>query len=126
MNQNYDFGGAHHGNEYMSVELPLLLAWDLVQNYSIDPDITDYVDNREIWIIPLVNPDGREMNQRYNANGVDLNRDYGYMWDGEGGSPSPFSQPEVQVMRAHGLDESRCPIVFVSYSSTICQLCLEL
>jgi parallel beta-helix repeat protein len=98
--------GCHHGNEYMSVELPLLLAWHLVENYTIDPDITDLINNREIWIIPLVNPDGRQAGSRYNSNGVDLNRDYGYMWDGSGSSPSPFSQPETQVIRNHALDNN--------------------
>jgi len=98
--------GAHHGNEYMSFELPLLLAWLLVENYTIDPYITDLVNNREIWIIPLVNPDGREAGSRYNSNGVDLNRDYGYMWDGEGGSSSPFSQPETRIIREHALDNN--------------------
>jgi len=98
--------GAHHGNEYMSMELPLLMAWHLVQNYSVNPYIKNLVDNREIWIIPLVNPDGREMGTRYNANGVDLNRDYGYMWSGEGGSPSPFSQPETQIIRKHALENN--------------------
>ena len=106
------FCGCHHGDEYMSVELPLLLAWDLVQNYTLDPVITDYVDNREIWIIPLVNPDGREMGQRRNANNVDLNRDYGYMWDGAGSSSSPFSQPETQIIREHALDNN----IVLSYS----------
>jgi len=95
--------GAHHGNEYMSVELPLMLAWLLVQNYTIDPYITDLIDNREIWIIPLVNPDGREAGSRYNANGVDLNRDYGFMW---GQYSQPFSQPETQVMRENALDNN--------------------
>jgi len=69
--------GLHHGNEYMSAELPLNLALLLVQNYSSDPTITELVDNREIWIIPMVNPDGREAGTRYNAHGVDLNRNYG-------------------------------------------------
>ena len=98
--------GAHHGDEYMSVELPLLLAWHLVENYGIDPSLTNLVDNREIWIIPMVNPDGREAGTRRNANNVDLNRDYGYMWIGSGGSPSPFSQPETQSIRDHALDNN--------------------
>ncbi|MCK4333106.1 MAG: carboxypeptidase regulatory-like domain-containing protein [Thermoplasmatales archaeon] len=98
--------GCHHGDEFMSVELPLLLAWHLVENYASDPYIEDLVDNREIWIIPMVNPDGREASTRRNANGVDLNRDYGYMWDGWGSSPSPFSQPETQVIRDHALDNN--------------------
>jgi len=98
--------GCHHGNEIMSVELPLMLAWYLVENYESDQYIQNLVDNRESWIIPMVNPDGREMYTRYNANGVDLNRDYGYMWGGEGGSPSPFSQPETKVIRKHALDNN--------------------
>lgn len=98
--------GAHHGNELMSVELPLLLAWYLVENYENNPYIRNLVNNREIWIIPMVNPDGREATSRYNANGVDLNRDYGYMWVGEGNSPAPFSQPETQSIRDHALDNN--------------------
>jgi hypothetical protein len=98
--------GAHHGNELMSVEMPLLLAWYLVENYQTDPYIEDLVNNREIWIIPMVNPDGRESMSRVNANGVDINRDYGYMWDGEGGSPAPFSQPETKAIREHALENN--------------------
>ncbi|MFQ5584715.1 MAG: M14 family zinc carboxypeptidase, partial [Calditrichia bacterium] len=55
------------------------------------------VNNREIWIYPFVNPDGRQALTRYNNNGVDLNRDWGYMWDGWGGSSAAFSQPETQA-----------------------------
>jgi hypothetical protein len=96
--------GVHHGNEYMGAELCLSLAQYLTDNYGTNDTITELVDTREIWIIPMVNPDGHEMDTRENANGVDLNRDYGYMW-GEGwGSPGPFSQPETQVMRANALE----------------------
>ncbi len=98
--------GCHHGNEIMSVELPLMLAWYMADNYESDPYIQNLIDYRETWIIPMVNPDGREILSRYNANGVDLNRDYGYMWDGEGGSPAPFSQPETRIMRQNALDNN--------------------
>ena len=108
--------GCHHGNELMSVELPLLLAWYLCDNYDSDPYIEDLVDNRETWIIPLVNPDGREAQTRYNANGVDLNRDYGYLWSGAGGSPSPFSQPETKVMRVNALDN--CFVLSLSFHTS--------
>jgi hypothetical protein len=91
--------GLHHGNEYMSAELPLNLALLLVENYSSDPTITDLIDNREIWIIPMVNPDGHELGTRYNAHGVDLNRNYGYMPE----SSAPYSEPETQIMRNNAL-----------------------
>jgi|GEM_PF-3214707 len=100
--------GLHHGDELMSAELPLLLAWYLVENYSLDNYISELVNSTEIWIIPMVNPDGREAtpSTRRNANNVDLNRDYGYMWNGGGSSPSPFSQPETQIIRDHALDNN--------------------
>ena len=108
--------GCHHGNEIMSVELPLLLAWYMVENYESDPRIQNLVENRETWIIPMVNPDGREVSNRVNANGVDLNRDYGYLWVGSGGSPSPFSQPETKVIREHALDNNF--VLSLSYHTT--------
>lgn len=90
--------GTHHGNEWISTEIPIILASYLVENYGIDQEVTYLVNNREIYIIPMVNPDGHEMQQRRNANNVDLNRDYGYMWDGWGSSPSPYSQPETRAI----------------------------
>jgi hypothetical protein len=98
--------GCHHGNEVMGVELSLNLAHYMVENYDSDPYIQDLVDNRETWIIPMVNPDGRESLNRENAHGVDLNRDYGYMWSGEGGSPGPFSQPETQTIRNNAMENN--------------------
>ncbi|HIG99410.1 MAG TPA: hypothetical protein HA258_02405 [Thermoplasmata archaeon] len=94
--------GNHHGDEYMSAELPLNLALLLVENYSSDPTITEMVDNREIWIIPMVNPDGHEADTRYNAHGVDLNRNYGYMPE----SATPYSEPETQAMRNNAVQNN--------------------
>jgi len=94
--------GLHHGNEWMSAELPLNLALLLTENYNIDPSITELVNNREIWIIPMVNPDGREANTRYNAHGIDLNRNYGYMPE----SSTPYSEPETQAMRNNALQNN--------------------
>jgi len=94
--------GLHHGNEYMSAELPLNLAFFLSQNYGINTSITDLVNNREIWIIPMVNPDGREAGTRENAHGIDLNRNYGYMPQ----SSNPYSEPETQAMRDNALQNN--------------------
>jgi hypothetical protein len=115
--------GCHHAREVISVEIPLHIMYWLVSNYGSDPKATSLVDEREIWIVPLMNPDGREYvehtgdwrkNRRNNGDGtrgVDLNRNWGYMWgyDDIGSSPNtssetyrgtgPFSEPETQVIR---------------------------
>lgn len=54
------FTGNHHAREWMSMEVPLHLANELVEKYDTDPDIKRRVDNAEIWIMPTVNPDGYE------------------------------------------------------------------
>ncbi len=108
--------GAHHGNEKISTELTLAFLQYLTDNYAINPQVQYLVDNREIWIIPIFNVDGHVANRRTNNNSVDLNRDYGYMWSGEGGSPGPFSQPETKLMRMHS--EANNIILEYEYHST--------
>ncbi len=93
--------GVHHGNEQVSGEILYRYASYLVQNYGSDPEVTYLVNNREIYIIPVLNPYGYEHDTRRNENGVDLNRDYGYMWDGAGGSSEPYSQPETRMIYEH-------------------------
>ncbi|MCK4307568.1 T9SS type A sorting domain-containing protein [candidate division WOR-3 bacterium] len=98
------FTGCHHGNEHIATEVVLYLIHWLTGNYSIDQLAKELVDTREIWLIPMVSPDGVYYSTRHNANNVDPNRDYGYMWEGDGNSPSPFSQPETQAMRKNALN----------------------
>jgi hypothetical protein len=93
------FWGGIHGNEYGAGEVACRYALYLCDNYGIDANVTGYVDDNEIWCIPLINPDGRVLGQRANVNGVDLNRDFGYQWNGEGGSPSAMSQVETRITR---------------------------
>jgi hypothetical protein len=95
--------GAHHGNELISVELPLYFIDYLVTRYGSNPTITSLVNDTEIWIIPMVNPDGVNNNIRYNANGYDLNRDYlcpeGDYCPYECNYINSFSEPETQAMK---------------------------
>jgi len=93
------FWGNIHGNEYTGGELPYLYALYLCNEYGSNPAVTQRVNNNEIWCIPMINPDGRVHGQRNNMNGVDLNRDFGYQWDGWGGSWYPFSQIETRTVR---------------------------
>jgi carboxypeptidase D len=68
-----------HANEPLGTEMCLYLIDLLLSGYTNnDARIVNLVSNAEIWILPLMNPDGREINppQRYNANGYDLNRSF--------------------------------------------------
>jgi hypothetical protein len=86
-----------HGNENNGCEIGLYAIVQLVSGYNVDPDITRWVKQREIWIIPMSNPDGLINRVRENGHGYDCNRNYGYAWgpDANGGT-GPFSEPEVQ------------------------------
>ena len=93
------FDSGIHGDEIGGPENVIRFARDICRDYGVDPDITDLINNREIWLYYMVNPDGRVADDRTNANGVDLNRDSGYMWDGWGNSTGAFSQPESKALR---------------------------
>jgi len=139
------FLGCHHAREWISVEIPFLFGKYLAENYDSNPEIKSLVDQSEIWIVPLVNPDGLEYsihfyrywrkNRRVNRDGsygIDLNRNYGYMWgyDNLGSSPNPpsevyrgqypFSEPETQVVRDLFLQKNfQAMISYHSYSQII-------
>jgi hypothetical protein len=139
------FLGCHHAREWISVEVPYLLGKYLVENYSTNAEVKRLVDNADIWIVPLVNPDGLEYsihfyrywrkNMRNNGDGtygVDLNRNYGYKWgwDNYGSSPhsssevyrgqSPFSEPEIQAVRdLFNQNDFRALVSYHSYSQVI-------
>lgn len=118
----------HHSREPASLSQLIFFMWYLLENYNTDPDVQFLVNNTEMYFIPCVNPDGYEYNyttypngggmhrknRRNNGDGtygVDLNRNYGYMWgyDNIGSSPNtssdtyrgiaPFSEPETQAIR---------------------------
>ena len=55
--------GCHHAREWMTVEVPLDLAQRLLDGYSKDPAMKQRVDSGEIWIVPIVNPDGYEFSR---------------------------------------------------------------
>ncbi len=94
------FDGGIHGDEIGGAENLIRFARQLCESYGTDSVITDLINNREIWIYVMVNPDGRVNMSRYNSFGIDLNRDWGYMWDEWGGSPGYFSQVETRAIRS--------------------------
>jgi hypothetical protein len=84
-------------------------------SYGLSPRLTALVNAQELTLVPMVNPDGAVANVRTNANNVDLNRDFGYMWDGWGGSPDWCSQPETRALRDDCAQRNYC--LSLSYHS---------
>ncbi len=154
--------GMHHAREWPAAEMPIMWAYDLLESYGSDDDITEIVDNCRTVIVPNNNPDGfirsrnsvvqtdssdgtvgagptlvnsvagQEAYWRKNlrshtgvnhsvpagpyhydnldAHGVDLNRNYAFLWGNNQGASAdrtsqthygsaPFSEPEVANIR---------------------------
>lgn len=80
----FKYIGNMHGNEVVGRELLLRFSYYLLSAYVAgDPDIISLLDSTEIHIMPSMNPDGYELGQRENANGVDLNRDFPDRFDAD-------------------------------------------
>lgn len=97
----------HHAREPQGMMTVIYYMWWLLENYGKDPEATYLVNNRQMWFVPVVNPDGYQYNytiipsgggmnrknRRDNGDGtfgVDLNRNYGpfLMWDAPNGGSS--------------------------------------
>ena len=87
-----------HGDEITGLVLCLNLAYYLVDKYGQAgfEAVTDLVDNYELHLMPLHNPDGNNLGQRNNANGVDLNRNFP-----EPAGTHPITQQENLAFMAH-------------------------
>jgi len=130
--------GGHHAREWISVDVPFLIAKHLLEHYNNDTLVTRLVNSEEIWVVPMVNPDGHQYtvtterlwrkNRRNNGDGtygVDLNRNYGYQWGGPGSSgdtfseiyrgPAAFSEPETRAVR--DFLQAHRPTSLISYHS---------
>ena len=75
-----------------------------------------------IWIVPALNPDGLDKSQRQNANGVDLNRNYGvsnWVLDKTTtfySGPYPFSEPETRAVKTL-LDEEKFSLAITYHTN---------
>jgi hypothetical protein len=87
-----------HGDEITGRELSVSLIEEIGQKYGKDPEITELVNNTEIFIMPSMNPDGSDMKQRGNANRVDLNRNFPDMTRDSQSSPAGREIENQHVM----------------------------
>ncbi len=88
--------GVIHGDEQAGL--------DVVEILRTMP-IGDIPSNVDLYLMPALNVDGLALNQRHNANGVDLNRNFPYKWgpiaqpgNWEYAGPSKASEPETKAM----------------------------
>lgn len=97
------YSSTMHGDEVTGFYLMLRLCDTLLRSYGTSPEITDLLNTTRIYINPLSNPDGTYHGGnhtvanawRYNANFVDLNRNYP---DPFGTDPLDEVQPENVAM----------------------------
>ena len=110
------FMGLHHAREPLSTEVTFYILNHLLDNYGLDPEITHSINTKEIWFVPIMNPDGHkivldQINVSWRKNirdndgngqitngsgsnfpdGVDPNRNYSWEW-GVSASHSPNDQ----------------------------------
>lgn len=136
--------GTTHAREWVGTMAVSYLASKFVDSYDTDPRVKDILDSSRIVIVPVTNPDGYlftwsdqrfwRKNRRNNGGsiGVDINRNWGYEWGGEGASTNPsddtyrgasaFSEPETSAIRDLALsygDDLVAHIDYHTYSQLI-------
>jgi len=133
------FNGQNHAREVITSHIVADVISQLTDNYGIDPQITDWVNNYKTVCVPMVNPDGvqyvfsvnnlwRKNRKNYGGSciGVDLNRNYPDLWGPGCGSsgtctneiyrgPSSASELETQALIA--LEDSYHFVMATSYHS---------
>jgi len=107
-----------HAREIATGEIAYRWIDLLVSSYGVDPEITALLDTRELWVVPIANPDGvdvvasnpnRPVLQRKNLDnsaggcpatdaGVDLNRNSSFQWDVQQGGPCDETYPGAKAV----------------------------
>lgn len=132
--------GTMHAREWLSTAVTMCMADQLIRDYGTDDQITELLRTIDVYVVPMQNPDGYAYSwqgERYwrknrrDGVGVDLNRNWGYEWGGEGASPNPgdenyrgtgpFSEPETQAVSQYmeGLPALVSHIDFHAYAEII-------
>ena len=97
--------GGHHGNEYLGTALAWLSAKWYINGWNEgNEEAISVLQNNELHILIMLNPDGNDIDTRWNINQVDLNRNYDHYWNTcpttQPGS-SAFSEAETAANAAY-------------------------
>ncbi|MDA8793535.1 M14 family zinc carboxypeptidase [Bacteriovoracaceae bacterium] len=127
------FNGMHHAREVMSPEVNLDIIEYLLSNYKSQEKVQFWLNNLNVWVLPMLNVDGNVKVWNKNAmwrkntknkHGVDINRNYPHRWNGCRGSSgwkwsdtyrgdSPASEPETNTLM--DLVKQIRPVFDISY-----------
>ena len=81
--------GGHHGNEYLGTALAWLSAKWYINGWNDgNEEAIRVLQNSEVHVLIMLNPDGNDIDTRWNINQVDLNRNYDHYWN-----TCPTTQP---------------------------------
>jgi len=111
------YTGCHHAREWITIEMVMYAANRIITQYGNNASITTIVNSRELWFVPIVNPDGfiytqeeqwpvapNEQGSLWRKNfrdngdgtfGVDINRNYGFAWGYNNQGSSQFPADET-------------------------------
>jgi len=105
------YNGVHHAEEVMGLEVIMWMLDEMTAAYGVNDTMTQWIDDYEIYFIPLLNPEGHDIvtagidtiwrKNKFDNNdsgefelledGVDINHNYDFNWD-QGGSTNPQSE----------------------------------
>jgi len=132
------FNGQHHAREVVTSHVVMDIVESLTNGYGSDSQITEWVNNYTTICVPMVNPDGvqhvfngtslwRKNRMTYSCIGVDLNRNYPYLWGPGCGSSStctmdtyrgPAAASELETLAMIGLQDQYHFVMATSYHSS--------
>lgn len=139
------YDALHHAREPLSMAVTINYMFWLLENYATDPQVNYIINNRELYFVPVVNPDGYEYNRSTNPSGgglwrknrrdnsgscegVDLNRNYSVNFGLNDTCSSPntcsnvyrgpnaFSEPESAAVKAF-TDSIQAGVAFSTHST---------
>ncbi len=135
---NVLFMATYHAREWAATEMALRLIKYLAAPPGSNPRVDSLVQARDIWILPVANPDGYEFTftgdrlwrktrspQAGGAFGVDMNRNHKQNWglDEVGSSSDPTSdvyrgpspESEIETRNIVAFHAAHPPVVSISY-----------